>query len=327
MQKKYGIIWDEVTIVWNEDASARSLQKHRLREDAAYIGILLLAVEGFSFYLGDLLHSFASVVSISEMWYLACYALVYTMMFVIPAVLVSVFAGHRYFPLSPAKRVNALDAFFGVLVAIGGCMLANVIASYVAAFLELLGAERPAMPAFLQPNLPSLLMNLLVFAVLPALVEELVFRGYVLRVFRAYGDWFAVLVSSLLFGFMHGNIEQIPFAIVVGFLLGWLYVMTDNIWLPVAVHFGNNAFATLLDYASIGMKDTQHTVFFTVTVLLLLVLGLVSFGVLLSQRSALLRRLPRRGSLGLGARFGALFSSVPFLLCLAVYLYITIARS
>lgn len=87
----------------------------------------------------------------------------------------------RHFPLSPAARVNAGDAFFGVLAAMGICVLANFVASYILAYLSQFGIEAPASPELLVHTPESLLYNILVIAVLPALLEEMVFRGYLLR--------------------------------------------------------------------------------------------------------------------------------------------------
>ncbi len=313
--------------MWNDDVALREQQKRCLRDDAAYIGIMLLAVEGAFTFLGGLLNLLISVVSMDMTTYLLCYAIVYSIGLAVPAVLVSRLVGHRYCPLTPCNRLNALDAFLGILAAVGGCMVANIVSSYVASFLESLGAERPDMPDFLQPTILSLLLNVVVFAVLPALLEELVFRGYVLRTLRAYGDWFAVAVSSVLFGLMHGNIEQIPFALVVGFALGWLYIMTDNIWLPIAVHFANNAFAYALDFASLGMDDAQRNIYYTITLMMLLVVGLGCFAVLVARRSTLLRRLPRRCALSVGARVGGVLSSPMFVVCLVVYGIVTVLGS
>ena len=162
------------------------------------------------------------------------------------------------------------------------------------------------------------------FAVLPALLEELVFRGYVLRTLRVYGDWFAVMVSSLLFGLMHGNISQIPFAIIVGLALGWLYVMTDNIWVPVAVHFANNAFSLVQQYCSMGMGDNARGILSVFSIMSLITIGLISLGFLIARRSKLFRRLPRRGTLGAFGKIGTLVTSPLFLLGIALFVYQTL---
>ena len=245
----------------------------------------------------------------------------------LPVVVLAVCCGRRHFPLSPAARVNAGDAFFGVLAAMGICVLANFVASYILAYLSQFGIEAPASPELLVHTPESLLYNILVIAVLPALLEEMVFRGYLLRALRPYGDWFAVGFSAQCFGLMHANIAQIPFAVIVGVALGWLYVMTDNIWLPVAVHFCNNAMSVLLDYLSTGMSQQVTSLYYLLVMLAVLLIGAVCMGILLVRRSALFRRLPSRSCLPGGARFGITLTAPVMLLSVIVLVVETIWKT
>ncbi len=313
-------------------------ERKQLRKDAAFIGIMMLSLTlamqvFFTAVVTGLVAldaiSYEQVVSdtylgLGNTGYLLLYAAVYTFDFLVPAVAVALLCKRRYFPLSPSKPLSAFDVFFGVLAGVGGCIVANFVSSYVTVLLESLGMSRPEIPQLLEQTPTSLLLNLLVVAVLPALLEEMVYRGYVLRTLRAYGDWFAVLVSALLFGLMHGNITQIPFALIVGIVLGWLYVMTDNIWLPVAVHFINNAMATLIEYLSMDMSLEMQSGYILLVFSILLVLGGVSLLILWLRHSVLFRRLPSRSCQTVGERCKTLLSSALFTISVVVYLVLTL---
>ncbi len=93
-------------------------------------------------------------------------------------------------------------------------------------------------------------------AVVAPLTEEFAMRGVVLGALRKYGDGFALLVSALLFGLMHGNFMQIPFAFVVGLALGFAVIKTRSVWTGVIIHFINNATAVILETASRGLPQT-----------------------------------------------------------------------
>lgn len=299
-------------------------EKHQLRENANYIGLMMLVMEGSFFLLGNVLNLLVSVFAMDLTTYLFVYSAAYSVGMALAAVVVSLATGRRHFPLSPSRSVKPADAFFGILAAVGICMAANIAVNYILIFFESFGVPEPEMPDYLQPTVPSLLLNLFVFAVLPALFEELVFRGYVLRALRPHGDWFAVAVSALTFGLMHGNIAQIPFALIVGVALGWLYIMTDNIWLPVAVHFANNAFSFLLQYCTLGMGDNELGMMNTFSIFALIVIGAICLAVLIARRSALFRRLPNSSSLPVSHRVGALLSAPLFLISVAVFVLLTI---
>jgi membrane protease YdiL (CAAX protease family) len=305
--------------------SPQASEKRRLRDDANYIGIMMLALEGAMYLLGYLFRIVVDRFSMSMSAFLLAYAVVYSLGMAMPAILLSVAAKRRHFPFSPSQPVMPTDAFLGILSAIGICMLANIVVNYILLLFESVGVPEPQMPDYLQPTVLSLLLNVFVFAVLPALLEEMVFRGYVLRALRPYGDWMAVIASSMLFALMHGNIAQIPFAMIVGLALGWLYVMTNNIWIPVAVHFANNAFSLLIQYCSLGLDEASRGVVNAFSIFALIAIGAISLAVLIVRQSALLRRLPKLSSLSGGARAGVLATSPLFLACVLMFVLLTIA--
>lgn len=64
-------------------------------------------------------------------------------------------------------------------------------------------------------------------------------RGLVLRLLQPYGKRFAIVLSALLFGLFHGNVVQIPFAFLVGLVLGYVTVEYSVVWAMV-LHIINN---------------------------------------------------------------------------------------
>ncbi len=99
-------------------------------------------------------------------------------------------------------------------------------------------------------NSIGLVVNLIVIAVLPALGEEILFRGIIQRTLR---EWLknphaAIIVTGFLFSFVHfqffGFIPRMFLGIIFGYLLYW----TGKLWIPILAHFVNNALATMWYY-------------------------------------------------------------------------------
>ena len=326
--------WTPHPYVYAPPPSPQQLERRWLRRKGNFAGALMLANTAgllLTFNVLAILLLLTGVLDRSQltqpllgmdkMSYLLLYAGVYSFAMLVPAAIVALCGKRRYFPLSPAHRVNGFDAFLAVIACVGVCMLANVIGAYVTAFLEQFGATAPEVPDMLEHTPAGLALYIAVFAVLPALLEEAVMRGYLLRELRSFGDGAAVFMSALFFGMMHGNIRQIPFAFVVGLALGWLYVATENIWLPVAVHFCNNAASAIIEYLGDGMGDEAYTAFNLIVIGALIVLGLIAVAVLLCRRSELLRaREQLRSSLNPGQRWGTMFTSPVLLIALLVLL-------
>ncbi len=78
-------------------------------------------------------------------------------------------------------------------------------------------------------------------AVVPAICEELMFRGVILRNFeRELPPWVAIVLTGTLFGLYHLRFTQALPLILLGILITWLVWRTGSLWVVVAVHFVNN---------------------------------------------------------------------------------------
>ncbi len=83
----------------------------------------------------------------------------------------------------------------------------------------------------------SLLASWILLVVIAPITEELLFRGLILNtLLRRYSPLVAILFSSLLFALMHMNPWQLAVAMVIGVLLGWLYVRTRSLWPCILGH-------------------------------------------------------------------------------------------
>jgi sodium transport system permease protein len=87
---------------------------------------------------------------------------------------------------------------------------------------------------------------LLLIAVLPAIGEELAFRGVMLRGLSRLGPAWAIALSSLLFGLAHGDMYRLAPATLMGVLNAWVVWRTGSIFPAMTIHFLNNGAAVLL---------------------------------------------------------------------------------
>lgn len=311
-------------------------ERRELRSAAGFIGVLMLFLTitmQFTYSLVILLLTLVGFLppqaammnqlGLDNTTFLCVYACVYTLAMGLPLLLVM---GRRHlFSLKPhTQPITAGNTFLSVLAAVGGCMAANIVTSILMAMLENWDVPIPDMPDMMESTPTSLLLNLFIIAVLPAILEESVFRGCVLRVLRPFGDGFAVVVSALLFGLMHGNIRQIPFAIIVGLILGWLYVVTNSLWLPMTVHFINNALSVVMEYLAFDLTESGTAVFYSGIIYGLAALGAVTALVLLFTRGSRMKMARSNTCLRMGDRVSTLFKSPAFVISVFVFIGLTI---
>ncbi len=100
---------------------------------------------------------------------------------------------------------------------------------------------------------------LLVIAVLPAICEELAFRGFMLSGLRHVGHkWTAIIVSSLFFASTHAIFQQSLVAFALGLVLGFVAVQTGSILPAILFHVTHNSLAILLKNLSTRLEDPGH---------------------------------------------------------------------
>ncbi|MBO7067664.1 MAG: CPBP family intramembrane metalloprotease [Bacteroidaceae bacterium] len=128
--------------------------------------------------------------------------------------------------------------------------LVAIIASIMGVFAGDLLSEIANLPNIIEDMILGMATNIwgiLAVAVIGPIVEELVFRegicGYLMR--NDSRPWRAIWISAILFGIIHFNPAQVPFAILMGVILGVIYVKTGNIVVTSIIHILNNSIAVI----------------------------------------------------------------------------------
>ncbi|REK00733.1 MAG: CPBP family intramembrane metalloprotease [Bacteroidetes bacterium] len=92
--------------------------------------------------------------------------------------------------------------------------------------------------------------NLFMIALIPALGEELLFRGVIQKIFTQWTGkkHLAVWLAAFLFSVMHVQFYGFVPRLLLGALMGYLLVWSGSLWLPILAHFVNNAAAVVFSY-------------------------------------------------------------------------------
>lgn len=228
---------------------ARHLTKLSLLAGAGVIGFVIIqfiipfilgAAGLLDFYQNDFM--FSNIIGI----------LISIFGIVIPFYIVSLFYSEKDrdkctdFGRPVSKRAFGLAVVAGLAVCLAGDYLTGGFAGFASTF----GIEFKDIDIKDPTNISEIFMSVLQLAIVPALCEEFAIRGVVMQPLRKYGDRFAIVMSSLIFALMHGNMIQIPFAFVAGIALGYFAISTGSIWTSVAIHFCNNLFSIILTVIS-----------------------------------------------------------------------------
>ena len=85
------------------------------------------------------------------------------------------------------------------------------------------------------------LLDYIAMALIPAIIEETAFRGFILGGFCEYGAKFAVIISAVIFAMSHTSLTAVIYSFLCGIILGCLYLRTDSLVACMTVHFLCNA--------------------------------------------------------------------------------------
>lgn len=148
------------------------------------------------------------------------------------------------------KKISLKAVLITIAIGVIVYFLNIFVASFFNYIIALFGYK------FQQGTMPTsypiymLFVNLIFTAVLPAVCEETAHRGMLMKANSSLGYKKAILISALLFGLLHLNIEQFFYATIIGLFVGYLSVICDSIYPAMIIHFMNNALSVYMGFAA-----------------------------------------------------------------------------
>ena len=108
---------------------------------------------------------------------------------------------------------------------------------------EMEQAQMELLESVLQGEI-GVIFSLMMVAVTPALCEEVFFRGYLQRhLERGFGVVWGIVATGFVFGLFHLRLTQLLPLSLLGIYLAYLTWRTGSLWIPIVIHFANNAIA------------------------------------------------------------------------------------
>ena len=166
------------------------------------------------------------------------------MIFLVPAAIWCRLGGERYTKglriRMPKANTIPLIISAGVLMITGGILLSMLFGS-----LDSLSRNFSLYDTFISKDdgtVPIKLYLILAYAVLPAICEEFVFRGILCREYERGGVARAIVISSLFFGLLHFNLQNLPVYLFAGLILSLTMYATRSLIGAILAHLLYNLF-------------------------------------------------------------------------------------
>ena len=215
------------------------------------------------------------------------------------------------------------------------CLALNILGGFLAisiiSLLEFIFGTASAAPDFTSPSVYqgplALILHIVALTVLPSILEELVFRGVIMQSLRRFGDSFALVVSSILFGLVHGNLAQAIPAFFVGLALGYFVLRTGSIMTAIVIHFINNAIVVVVDILTRGNVELLILAN-SIIILTYIFTGILSLVYLLVRYPGIFQLAPSSAPISEGRKYLHFFTTpmaIIFLLLSAVLIVLHFA--
>ncbi len=230
---------------------------------------------------------------------------------------------HEMLPFRPFRASVTLPSLF---IALAVSVIGYVASTMISAFLSVFGVM-PVMADFSFPEEPAAaFLFLLNVAVIAPLTEEIVFRGAILNMLRRFGDCFALLISSLLFAFVHMNLVQMPNAFIMGLVIGYFTLCTGSLWTGVCIHVLNNSLVLLLNGALTPLNEDTQLLSMLIVYGFYLFFGLIALLMLLKNHPNMFY-IRRSSTLSTERKkYSTFFSALTMVICLLILGLFTISN-
>lgn len=147
--------------------------------------------------------------------------------------------------LNRPKMKSILTA---VLTACIGVYAANSVGIWWLLLLERMGGTLYEASVPIPGSGQELIFSIAVVGIVPGICEELFFRGGMMGAWERKGTKKALVITSILFTLLHGSIQGFPAQLMMGFVLGYILLLTDSLYVSMAYHAAHNSLTMILTY-------------------------------------------------------------------------------
>ena len=189
-------------------------------------------------------------------------------MLIVNASFVGLFFVYNRVTKTDFVKASLLKPKFGLLNALLCVIIAPImlfgsmyLINYLMSLLQGIGYNPDTSLPLPLSNAGWLILNILILAVLPAICEELLYRGVIFNGLRKFGSVWAVLISALFFALAHGSAMQFFYQLILGVVLALIVLKSGSIFASSLVHFLNNAIVVIYNYIVLNTGGEAEVVF------------------------------------------------------------------
>lgn len=159
----------------------------------------------------------------------------------------------RVHPLYPGSQYSIMQSVkifpFAWVTTMGVNLLTIKLFEYLSIWIGIPESTNP-IETMVPETTTGWVVAVIYICICAPIFEEVFYRRIILGSLRRYGDTFAIVISAILFGAMHGNFSQFFYAFTLGLIYGYIVIRSNSIIPAILLHALNNAISTFSLYIS-----------------------------------------------------------------------------
>lgn len=176
----------------------------------------------------------------------------------LPMILFMIFKRYSFKEVLRLNKITSKEIVLTILIVICSYPIAMFLNGIMAVIISMFG-ELQQSPLPVPENTSVFLKSLFLFAIAPGICEEVMFRGVIQSAYEKAGVKRAIVITGLLFGIFHFNIQNFLAPMGLGILFGYMVYKTDSLYTSIIAHTANNGIALILVRA-VGDQEVQPNI-------------------------------------------------------------------
>jgi len=156
------------------------------------------------------------------------------------------------------KKMKWWQFLLSVIMCFGLVYISNLIGTVISTVISIFKGSAVQNVLLDIVSSISIFLVILFMVICAPFIEEYVFRKLIVERTVKYGQGVAVLVSGLMFGLFHGNLNQFVYAFALGCFLAFLYVKTGKLKITIAIHMMINFMGGVVSLKLVEMIDLDR---------------------------------------------------------------------
>ena len=202
--------------------------------------------------------------------------ILYVLAFLLPALFICIYVPQKNRIISVKPKFPQYFALY-VPFALGAIAIVGQIIYTYQALLEEYGIGVYGFDYTIPDDITGIVLLFIISVIVPAVVEEILFRKVILNNLIPYGELFALITVSAAFALMHCNPTQIPYTFVGGIILGTVVIKSRSVVPAIIIHASNNMLS--FTYMMLEKYTGEKVYTYSVTAIdsLIKLFGILSF--------------------------------------------------